>query len=183
MVKQNNDICTELLAAHAPEQELKVRKNISTSEKGVRYTATVNPERETVVFQVDGCIICNGDKCDKLVLSKIQLIRRRGSVILSNWNIPMWNTPSTSSKLPYDIPCSSTPRWPGNMQGSLRPDFLPITVIHPLRGRVKDLLINTNVTLKDLNRINRTAFNYRRKTIVLPRPKYFGRGYLSSIDQ
>ena len=50
MVKQNNDICTELLAVHAPEQELKVRKSISTSEKGVRYTATVNPERETVVF-------------------------------------------------------------------------------------------------------------------------------------
>lgn len=70
MDEQNNDICTELLAVHAPEQELKVRKSISTSEKGVRYTATVNPERETVVFQVDGCIICDGDKCDKLVLSK-----------------------------------------------------------------------------------------------------------------
>ena len=85
MVKQNNDICTELLAVHAPEQELKVRKSISTSEKGVRYTATVNPERETVVFQVDGCIICDGDKCDKLVLSKNPgVIRRCGSVILSN---------------------------------------------------------------------------------------------------
>lgn len=70
MAKQNNDICSALLAAHVPEQGLKVRKNISTSEQGVRYTASVNPERETVVFQVDGCIICQGNKCDKLVLSK-----------------------------------------------------------------------------------------------------------------
>ena len=66
MAKQNNDICSALLAAHVPEQGLKVRKNISTSEQGVRYTASVNPERETVVFQVDGCIICQGNKCDKL---------------------------------------------------------------------------------------------------------------------
>lgn len=80
MDEQNNDICSELLAAHAPEQELKVRKNISTSEKGVRYTATVNPERETVVFQVDGCIIY----AINWSYPKIQLIRKCGSVILSN---------------------------------------------------------------------------------------------------
>lgn len=84
MVKQNNDICTELLAVHAPEQELKVRKSISTSEKGVRYTATVNPERETVVFQVDGCITVMAINAINWSYPKIQLIRRCGSVILSN---------------------------------------------------------------------------------------------------
>lgn len=72
-VKHNQtegDICDVLLAGFSPEQPLKKRKIISTSEKGVCYKADVRPERETVVFKVDGCIIKDGDKCDRLVLSR-----------------------------------------------------------------------------------------------------------------
>lgn len=68
--KNNTNICNELLAKYAPQQRLQIRKNISTSEKGIHYRAVVNPERETIVFLVDGCIIRSGDKCDRLILSR-----------------------------------------------------------------------------------------------------------------
>ncbi len=64
------DICGKLLESYSPEQPLLVRSQLSTSEKGVCYKARVNPERETIVFQVDGCIIKKNNRCDKLVLSK-----------------------------------------------------------------------------------------------------------------
>ena len=44
--KNNTNICDELLAKYAPQQRLQIRKNISTSEKGIHYRAAVNPERE-----------------------------------------------------------------------------------------------------------------------------------------
>ncbi len=69
MGSEKSNICSDLLDKYKPEQQLKVRKNISASEKGVTYTATVNPERETVVFQVDGCIVTGGNKSDRLILS------------------------------------------------------------------------------------------------------------------
>lgn len=64
------DICNDLLSRYVPEKPLQVYKIISTSEKGIFYVANVVPEREAVVFQVDGCIITVGCKCDKLILSK-----------------------------------------------------------------------------------------------------------------
>ena len=65
-----SDIYSILTTKYNPEQLLKRRKVISTGEKGVKYLAYIIPERETAIFQVDGEIIVEGDKCDKLVLSK-----------------------------------------------------------------------------------------------------------------
>ena len=64
------DIYEKLVADYKPEQSLQERSNISTQEKGKRYKAAVKPKRQTVVFQVDGCIVKDGCKCDKLILSK-----------------------------------------------------------------------------------------------------------------
>lgn len=67
----NKDICAALLENYVPEQRLIRRKKISIHEKSTHYSANVDPERETVVFVVDGNIIINGDKCDRLILSKV----------------------------------------------------------------------------------------------------------------
>ena len=50
------------------EQPLTVRKTVSMSEKGKRYTLEVSNSKESVVYQIDGHIITRGNKCDKLVL-------------------------------------------------------------------------------------------------------------------
>ena len=70
MEAPKTDIYTTLLAKSTPEQTLSTRNKISTSEKGIYYRAIVKPKRETVVFQVDGGLICDGNKCDKLILSR-----------------------------------------------------------------------------------------------------------------
>lgn len=55
-------------AGFIPEQPLLVRKTVVTQEKGIKYTLDVKANYPSVVFQVDGCIIRSGRKCDKLVL-------------------------------------------------------------------------------------------------------------------
>lgn len=51
-----------------PEQELCVRKILSTSELGKRYNLIINSGKQSSVFQIDGYIIFEGKRCDKLVL-------------------------------------------------------------------------------------------------------------------
>lgn len=63
------DIYSELVADYQPEKALAIYSSIATKENGVHYCAKVRPKREAAVFQVDGCIIREGKKCDKLVLS------------------------------------------------------------------------------------------------------------------
>ena len=73
MAKHNQNeqsICDVLLTRFIPEQPLISRKIVTTSENGVRYKAVINPERETIVFQVDNYIIVGGNKCDRLLLTK-----------------------------------------------------------------------------------------------------------------
>lgn len=62
----------ELLAAEgfSPEQRLMTRTRISTSEKGKRYVLVTNGIEESVVYAVDGDIVKEGQRCDKLVLVK-----------------------------------------------------------------------------------------------------------------
>lgn len=62
----------ELLAAEgfSPEQRLMTRARISTSEKGKRYVLVTNGIEESVVYAVDGDIVKEGQRCDKLVLVK-----------------------------------------------------------------------------------------------------------------
>lgn len=51
-----------------PEQGMAVRKMVSVSEKGKAYKLQVNGSRESVIYQVDGNIITDGNKCDKMIL-------------------------------------------------------------------------------------------------------------------
>ena len=55
---------------YAPEQGLQIRTKVSVSENGKRYLLTTNGKEESVVYAVDGNIIKEGLKCDKLVLVK-----------------------------------------------------------------------------------------------------------------
>ncbi len=70
MAKAKSDICAKLLASYEPEQALRSRKFVSVRERGVRYIAELKPRRDTIVFQVDGRIIKDEKKCDKLILAK-----------------------------------------------------------------------------------------------------------------
>ena len=51
-----------------PEQNLSYRKTVSVSEKGKSYILDVSDKKQSAQFQVDGCIIVGGKKCDKLIL-------------------------------------------------------------------------------------------------------------------
>lgn len=58
------------IAGYTPQQPLLIRKILSTQEEGKKYTLNVSSSKESVLYQIDGCIITSGDKCDKLVLVK-----------------------------------------------------------------------------------------------------------------
>ena len=55
---------------YAPEQALQVRSKISVSENAKRYLLATNSIEESVVYAVDGVIVKEGLRCDKLVLVK-----------------------------------------------------------------------------------------------------------------
>ncbi len=56
---------------YAPEQELKSRSMVVVSEKGKRYALKTEAGEPSVVYSVDGNIIADGQKCDKLILVKL----------------------------------------------------------------------------------------------------------------
>lgn len=58
------------LEGYVPEQSLQIRAKISVSENGKRYMLTTNGQEESVVYAVDGNIVEEGQRCDKLVLVK-----------------------------------------------------------------------------------------------------------------
>ena len=53
---------------YAPEQTLQLRAKISVSENGKRYLLATGGKEESVVYAVDGNIVTEGQRCDKLVL-------------------------------------------------------------------------------------------------------------------
>ena len=55
---------------YVPEQQLAVRSRLSTGEKGKRYLLVMTGEEESVVYAIDGNIVKEGQRCDKLVLVK-----------------------------------------------------------------------------------------------------------------
>lgn len=59
-----------LAEGYSPEQVLQIRAKVSVSEKGKRYLLATNGKEESVVYAVDGNIVKEGLKCDKLVLVK-----------------------------------------------------------------------------------------------------------------
>lgn len=58
-------------AGFVPQQELSVRKIMTTKENGIQYALQISEDKESVLYQVDGDIITTGEKCDKLVLVKL----------------------------------------------------------------------------------------------------------------
>lgn len=55
-------------SGYTPEQELSIRKIVATSELGKRYHLKVSQSKRSSLFQVDGYIVSEGKRCDKLVL-------------------------------------------------------------------------------------------------------------------
>lgn len=55
---------------YVPEQAVQVRPKICVSENGKRYLLTTSNREESVVYAVDGVIVRDGLRCDKLVLVK-----------------------------------------------------------------------------------------------------------------
>lgn len=51
-----------------PEQGMAIRKLVSVSEKGKVYKLQITESRKSIVYQVDGNIITDGNKCDKMIL-------------------------------------------------------------------------------------------------------------------
>lgn len=53
---------------YTPQQGLMERKNLTIKEKGQVYRAKIDDKRKSALFDIDGNIITEGEKCDKLVL-------------------------------------------------------------------------------------------------------------------
>ena len=54
-----------------PQQEWMQRTLISVKENGKKYILKVSENCFSSVFQIDGCIIREGEKCDKLILCEV----------------------------------------------------------------------------------------------------------------
>ncbi len=69
MVKHiHGTILADKLYCFSPEQPFMERKLLSTSENGRKYTLALNPAQRCAAYQVDGHIITEGDRCDKLIV-------------------------------------------------------------------------------------------------------------------
>lgn len=68
MAKSTYDALTK--AGYTPQKKLFARESISAQEEGKKYTLNISGNKESVLYQVDGCVITTGDRCDKLVLVK-----------------------------------------------------------------------------------------------------------------
>lgn len=62
--------CIDVLSARGfnPIQKWMVRKQVSVSENGKTYSLPLVPPKNSAVYQIDGEIISEGRKCDKLVV-------------------------------------------------------------------------------------------------------------------
>ena len=65
------NVCASRLESKGfqPEQQFLERKVIAVGEKGKRYSASASCPNSTASFQIDGNIIKDGAKCDKLVVA------------------------------------------------------------------------------------------------------------------
>lgn len=70
MAKKSTDdnLISEKLRAYGAEKPLGERKIVSTSEKGKTYRVVFTEVKPSAVYTIDGNIITEGNKCDKLVL-------------------------------------------------------------------------------------------------------------------
>ena len=61
-------IISTKLKSYQPETALGKHKIVSTSEKGKKYRIKFKNIKPSAVYPIDGVIITEGEKCDKLVL-------------------------------------------------------------------------------------------------------------------
>lgn len=66
---------------YAPEQALQVRAKVSVNENGKRYLLATGGREQSVVYAIDGNIVTEGQRCDKLVLVK----RSAKDVVPEQW--------------------------------------------------------------------------------------------------
>ncbi len=66
----------------ASEQNLQSRSKVTVSEKGKRYALVTTEGQDSVVYAVDGYIVKDGQRCDKLVLVR----RTPKGLIPENWS-------------------------------------------------------------------------------------------------
>lgn len=55
-----------------PEKALCARKIVSVTENNMTYVLPLKPEKGSCVFPIDNYIIKSGERCDKLVLIKLE---------------------------------------------------------------------------------------------------------------
>lgn len=55
-------------AGYNPSLQLQKRKVVSVSEQGKKYTLHLSGKEHSVVYDIDGYIIKDGSRCDKLIL-------------------------------------------------------------------------------------------------------------------
>ena len=75
-VEKENIINTNLKSFKA-DTPLGERKIVSTSEKGKTYKITFTVIKPSAVYTIDGNIITDGDRCDKLVLIQSNIIQNK----------------------------------------------------------------------------------------------------------
>jgi len=65
------------LKSYEAETPLGARKIVSTSEKGKTYKITFTVIKPSAVYTIDGNIITEGDRCDKLVLVQSNITQNK----------------------------------------------------------------------------------------------------------
>ncbi len=65
-----------------PEQNLQFRSKVAVCEKGKRYALVIAGGQDSVVYAVDGYIVKEGQRCDKLLLVR----RKPEGQIPENWS-------------------------------------------------------------------------------------------------
>lgn len=65
---KKSTLIDDKLKDYKPEKPLLSRNMVSTEEKGKKYSLQLIPKKECAVYTVDGVVIKDGERCDKLVV-------------------------------------------------------------------------------------------------------------------
>ncbi len=65
-----------------PEQNLQFRSKVAVCEKGKRYALVTTEDQDSVVYAVDGYVVKEGQRCDKLLIVR----RTPEGQVPENWS-------------------------------------------------------------------------------------------------
>ena len=74
---ETENIISTNLKSYQADTPLGERKIVSTSEKGKTYKITFTVIKPSAVYTIDGNIITDGDRCDRLVLVQTNITQNR----------------------------------------------------------------------------------------------------------